>query len=190
MKCKIWFAYHEILQFNLKKVSEVSESHRSICSVIKIKNRNAFIKFLLWFFCLSLHQYLTLMEEHLHFLPSPKSIMKTDVNTAQWEFGQPTLTPTYLEDKIEVDSLRYTMALFTDFKMFEFWGRFTNSKIIFVAATSSALSHCALLLCKLASQMANNYFLFISHKSFWYNWSFCQASCQVDGDWFVLLAWM
>ena len=106
MKCKIWFAYHEILQFNLKKVSEVSESHRSICSVIKIKNRNAFVKFLFWFYCLSLHQYLTLMEEHLHFLPSPKSIMKTDVNTAQWEFGRPTLTPTYLEDKIEVDSLR------------------------------------------------------------------------------------
>ena len=46
------------------------------------------------------------MEEHLHSLPSPKSIMKTDVNTAQWEFGRLTLTPTYLEDKIEVDSLR------------------------------------------------------------------------------------
>ena len=33
-------------------------------------------------------------------------------NHAQWEFGQPTLTPTNLEDKTEVkvDKLRYVMT--------------------------------------------------------------------------------
>ena len=58
--------------------------------------------------------------------------MSTHFPIVQWEFGQLTMSPTYFEDKTEVKvyQLRRIKALFMDFKIIVFWGRYHQNKIL------------------------------------------------------------
>ena len=60
--------------------------------------------------------------EHDTSVFTAKGLHQDTPYNAQWEFRRQTLTPTNLEDKTEVkvDKLRYTMALFRDFRLIVF----------------------------------------------------------------------